>query len=118
MIDTTETFHIPSDTIFDEPDALDNALLAEHMAQLRAGQPAHLPKYDFPSHFRLPETECVYPKPIIIIEGILVLAIPELVKHADICVFVDAPADIRLCRRLTEMFWNGNEALKALDLNT
>ena len=85
---------------FDEPDALDNALLAEHMAQLRAGQPAHLPKYDFPSHSRLPETECVYPKPIIIIEGILVLAIPELVKHADICVFVDAPADIRLCRRL------------------
>ena len=85
---------------FDEPDALDNTLLAEHMALLRAGLPANLPKYDFPSHSRLPETEIVYPKPIIIIEGILVLAIPELVQYADICVFVDAPSDIRLCRRL------------------
>ena len=85
---------------FDEPDALDNNLLAEHMALLRAGLPANLPKYDFPSHSRLPETEIVYPKPIIIIEGILVLAIPELTQYADICVFVDAPSDIRLCRRL------------------
>ena len=85
---------------FDEPEALDNDLLAEHMKRLRAGKPAQLPCYDFPSHARLPETEQVFPKPIIIIEGILVLAIPELVQHADICVFVDAPADIRLCRRL------------------
>ena len=85
---------------FDEPDALDNSLLAQHMALLQAGFPAKLPKYDFPSHSRLLETEIVYPKPIIIIEGILVLAIPELVQYADICVFVDAPSDIRLCRRL------------------
>jgi uridine kinase len=42
----------------------------------------------------------VHPRPIIIIEGILVLAIPEIVQYADACVYVDAPADIRLCRRL------------------
>ena len=81
---------------FDEPKALDNELLAEHMKLLRSGKPAQLPLYDFPSHARLPETEQVFPKPIIIIEGILVLAIPELVQHADICAFVDAPRSLRI----------------------
>ena len=90
----------PSGYNFDEPEALDNALLAEHMQLLNAGKAADLPCYDFPSHSRLERTERVYPKPLIIIEGILVLAIPELVQHADLCVFVEAPADIRLCRRL------------------
>lgn len=85
---------------FDEPAALDNELLAHHMHQLSIGQPADLPVYDFPSHARLKQTERVYPKSIIIVEGILVLAIPELVRYADACVYVEAPADIRLCRRL------------------
>lgn len=85
---------------FDEPKALDNELLSQHMHHLSLGQPVDLPVYDFPSHSRLKKTERVYPKPIIIIEGILVLAIPELIQHADICVYVDAAADVRLCRRL------------------
>lgn len=85
---------------FDEPEALDNELLSQHMHRLSLGYPVDLPVYDFPSHSRLKKTERVYPKPIIIIEGILVLAIPELTQHADICVYVEAPADVRLCRRL------------------
>ena len=85
---------------FDEPDALDNMLLAKHIRQLKAGQAANLPIYDFPTHSRLPQTETITPRPIIIIEGILVMSDPELRALGDLCVFVDAPADIRLTRRI------------------
>ena len=85
---------------FDEPDALDNMLLAKHIRQLKAGQSANLPIYDFPTHSRLPQMEPINPRPIIIIEGILVMSDPELRALGDLCVFVDAPADIRLTRRI------------------
>ena len=85
---------------FDEPNALDNALLAHHIALLKSGQPASLPVYHFPTHRRLQEVETVLPTSLIIIEGILVMAIPEVLAQADITVFVDAPADIRLTRRI------------------
>jgi len=85
---------------FDEPAALDNQLLATHIRQLKSGQPADLPVYHFPTHARLSQTERIEPRPIIIIEGILVMSDPELRNLGDICAFVDAPADIRLTRRI------------------
>ena len=85
---------------FDEPNALDNTLLAHHIALLKSGQPAPLPVYHFPTHRRLPKVETVHPTSLIIIEGILVMAIPEICSQADLTVFVDAPADIRLTRRI------------------
>ena len=86
---------------FDEPDALDNALLIEHLKQLRDGQPIQAPIYDFPSHKRLLETELIVPHPLIIIEGILCLSIREIRSLGDFLIYVDAPDDIRLARRLT-----------------
>ena len=85
---------------FDEPKALDSAQLAKDIETLKRGQPANLPVYDFARHARTSQTECITPKPIIIVEGILVLAAPELYPLADLCVFVNAPDDIRLIRRI------------------
>ena len=85
---------------FDEPNALDNTLLAHHIALLKSGQPAPLPVYHFPTHRRLPEVETVFPTSLIIIEGILVMALPQVLAQADVTVFVDAPADLRLIRRI------------------
>ncbi len=90
----------PPDANFDEPDALDNALLGQHLQELKQGKPAHLPIYDFPTHRRLKETERVDPQQLIIVEGILTLAAPEISEQGDIHIFVDAPDDIRLARRL------------------
>lgn len=90
----------PPDANFDEPDALDNDLLAEHIALLKSGKPADLPIYDFPTHRRLSNKDRVYPRPLIIVEGILTLASENIRKQGDICIFVDAPDDIRLARRL------------------
>ena len=90
----------PPDANFDEPDALDNALLAEHLKELKAGNAVELPIYHFPTHRRLRDTERVEPQNLIIVEGILTLAATEIAEQGDVHIFVDAPDDIRLARRL------------------
>lgn len=87
---------------FDHPDALDTARLLGDLARLRGGAPVSLPTYDFAIHDRLPEHQwdAAPPRPIVVVEGILVLAIPELRDAFDLRVFVDAPDDLRLARRI------------------
>jgi uridine kinase len=85
---------------FDHPDALDNDLLVHHIRKLKAGGSIELPVYDFKTHSRLNDTLLIEPKPIVIIEGILIFAEPRLLEQMDIKVFVDTPDDIRFIRRL------------------
>ena len=85
---------------FDHPDSLETSLLVQHLSALRAGQPVEIPIYDFATHTRRQETRRVTPKPIILVEGILVLAEPALRDLMDIKIFVDTDADIRFIRRL------------------
>ena len=85
---------------FDHPDALDNDLLVNHVRKLKSGEAIELPLYDFKTHTRLNETRTVEPKPIVIVEGILIFADPRLLEQMDIKVFVDTPDDIRFIRRL------------------
>jgi uridine kinase len=85
---------------FDHPDALDNELLVNHVRRLKSGEPIELPLYDFKTNSRLNETRTVQPKPIVIVEGILIFAEPRLLEQMDIKVFVDTPDDIRFIRRL------------------
>ena len=85
---------------FDHPDALDTDLLVYHLSKLKAGEPIELPVYDFKTNTRLNETQVLQPKPIVIVEGILIFAEPRLLEQMDIKVFVDTPDDIRFIRRL------------------
>jgi uridine kinase len=85
---------------FDHPDALDNDLLVHHIRKLKSGGAVELPLYDFKTHTRLNETLLIEPKPIVIIEGILIFADARLLEQMDIKVFVDTPDDIRFIRRL------------------
>jgi uridine kinase len=85
---------------FDHPDALDNDLLVNHVRRLKAGEAVELPLYDFKTHTRINETRHVDPKPIVIVEGILIFADPRLLEQMDIKVFVDTPDDVRFIRRL------------------
>lgn len=85
---------------FDHPESLDNELLVEHLRSIKQGFPALVPVYDFTTHARSSETVRIDPKPLIIIEGILVFAIPALRKLMDIKIFVDTDADIRVFRRI------------------
>jgi uridine kinase len=85
---------------FDHPDALDNELLINHIKKLKAGGSIELPVYDFKTHTRQNKTVLIEPKPIVIIEGILIFVDARLLEQMDIKVFVDTPDDIRFIRRL------------------
>ncbi len=88
------------DTNFDHPDALDTAGLVADLDRLRAGLAVDLPIYDFATHKRLPTTDRLTPGPLLLVEGILVLAEPTLRARFDLCVYVEAAADLRLIRRV------------------
>ena len=85
---------------YDHPDSLELSLLATHVDQLKAGQTIERPSYDFAKHDRASETVRVEPAPVLVVEGILVLADAELRRRFDVRVFVDTDADIRLMRRI------------------
>jgi uridine kinase len=86
---------------FDHPDSLETELLERHLDVLAKGSSIEVPTYDFTSYSRKAETQHVEPRKVVIVEGILVLAEPELRKRIDIKLFVDTPADLRLLRRLS-----------------
>lgn len=85
---------------FDHPDALDTPLMIEHVKRLQQWQDVDIPIYDFTRHQRLTETRHVAPQPIILVEGILILAESELRSLFDVKIFVDTDADVRFIRRL------------------
>ena len=85
---------------YDHPDAFEDQLLLEHLRQLRQGRTINVPVYDFSQHLRTKETQVLIPKPVIIVEGILILANPELREIFDIKIFVDTDADTRVLRRI------------------
>lgn len=86
---------------FDHPDAIDSDLLVNHIKRLKAGDPVEMPIYDMVTHTRREETETIKPKPVVIVEGILIFAEPRLLDLLDFRVYVDTPDDIRLMRRMT-----------------
>lgn len=99
--DLKNLHHIQRDIInFDHPDSLDNELMIEHVRLLKGGLPALLPVYDFTTHSRTEKTIRVDPQPIILVEGILIFALPELRELFDVKLFVDTDADVRFIRRL------------------
>lgn len=85
---------------YDHPDSFDTPLLVEHLKVLRAGQPVKVPIYDYSIHNRTDRTVTVYPAPVIIVEGILIFASPELCEQMDMKVYVDTDADVRILRRI------------------
>jgi len=85
---------------FDHPDSLETELMIEHINKLKDGQFIELPIYDFSTHSRTGKTIRVDPQRVIIVEGILIFAIPELRQLFDVKIFVDTNADVRFIRRL------------------
>lgn len=85
---------------FDHPDALDTPLMIEHIRRLQHWQPVEIPVYDFARYRRMEQTQRVEPHSIILVEGILLLAEPDLRHLFDVKIFVDTDADLRFIRRL------------------
>ncbi len=85
---------------FDHPEALDNELLIKHVEALKQEIAIEVPVYDFVVHRRTEKTVRVEPRPVILVEGILLFAEPRLRDLLDFKIFVDTDADVRLARRI------------------
>jgi len=83
----------------DEPAAIDTALLVSHLEDLRRGEPIQRPVYSPESHART-GTAMVAPARLVLVEGLFTLWWESLRALLDLKVFVDAPADLRLMRRI------------------
>lgn len=94
------TFEERVDTNYDHPFAFDNRLLIKHLRDLLDNKSIEKPIYDFEKHNRKKETITVYPKKIIILEGILILNDEEIRNLCDIKIFVDTDSDVRVIRRI------------------
>jgi uridine kinase len=89
---------------FDHPDSLDSDMLVNHILRLKQGLSAEMPLYDFKTHTRSDQIEIIEPKPVVIVEGILIFAEPRVLDLLDVRIYVDTPDDIRLMRRLKRDF--------------
>ena len=89
---------------FDHPDSLDSEMLVNHLTRLKQGHTVEMPLYDFKTHTRSSQIEVIEPKPVVLVEGILIFSEPRVLAMLDVRVFVDTPDDIRLIRRLKRDF--------------
>lgn len=85
---------------YDHPDAFETELLIRHLELLKQGEAIDCPTYDFSQHNRAKEILRISPKPVILLEGILVLYDPRIRNLLDMKVYVDADADERILRRV------------------
>lgn len=85
---------------FDHPDAIEFELLRKHLLDLVEGISIERPIYDFSTHMRKEEKVIIKPSKIIIVEGILIFAVPEIRELFDVKIFVDTDADEMLLRRM------------------
>ena len=85
---------------YDHPDAFDNELFVQAVRDLKAGKDVVCPVYDYSIHDRSEKTIVVKSAKVVIVEGILIYAVPELRELMDIKLFVDTDADVRILRRI------------------
>jgi len=86
---------------FDHPDSLESELIVEHVRTLAQGKPIQRPVYDFKTHSRVPNAyETITPTRVVIVEGILALHYPELLPLYTFSIYVNAPNEICLKRRI------------------
>src|SRR5260221_5167651 len=74
---------------FDAPEAIDHALLSEHVERLAVGEAVAKPQYDFATHHRTGATVTVTPAPLLVVEGLFAYWDERVRRHCDLCVYVD-----------------------------
>lgn len=85
---------------YDHPDAFDTSLLVDDLRDLKAGRPVPCLTYDHAAYSRRVLPDALTPRPVVLLEGILILAEEPLRRLMDIKLFIDTDADVRILRRL------------------
>lgn len=106
----------PIDWNFDHPDSLDTGRMVRDLDAIRAGHAVTVPRYEYSQHARALEEELIEPRPILVVEGILVLENADLCARFDHKVYVHCPDDLRLVRRIRrDLQKRGRTVLDVLD---
>ena len=85
---------------YDHPSTFDWELLIEQLDALLSGQPIEMPQYDFTDHLRTDERTVVEPTEVIFVEGIFALHSDAVCEMADLRIYVETDADVRILRRI------------------
>ena len=85
---------------YDHPNAFDTDLMLSHIRALKRGERVQCPVYDFTAHNRSDRTVMIRPARVLVVEGILIFAEPELCREMNVKLFVDTDADVRILRRI------------------
>ncbi len=85
---------------FDHPDSIEFELLVSHLKELKSGKDIQVPKYDFATHSRSTDSEAFACRPVVIVDGILLLTQSDLRAMADFAFFIETHEDLRFQRRL------------------
>lgn len=103
-----DNYYLPHDELpieqrahlnYDAPEALEFDLMVNHLEQLKSGQAALCPVYDFTRHTRSDKVTEIEPRPIILIDGILIFHDKALRECMDLKIYVETDADERILRR-------------------
>lgn len=103
-----DNYYLPHDDLpisqrallnYDAPEALEFSLMVRHLEQLKSGEAADCPVYDFTVHTRSDRVTIIEPRPIILIDGILVFHDKALRDCMDLKIYVETDADERILRR-------------------
>ena len=96
----TLTFEERCELNYDHPNAIDYDLFVSHLNQLKAGKSIHSPIYSYSEHLRSDQFTEVFPKPVVLVEGILIFAHNRLREQFTKTIFIDAEDETRLRRRI------------------
>jgi len=103
-----DNYYLPHDELplekrahlnYDAPEALEFDLMVRHLEELKNGKTALCPVYDFSQHTRSHKVTEIQPRPIILIDGILIFHDPALRDCMDLKIYVETDADERILRR-------------------
>ena len=99
-IDRSHEFKGDGSVNFDHPESIDWDLMAEHLTLLKNGETIALPHYDFATHSRTKEVTLISPKPVILLDGILIFYPDEVRDLIDLAIYIDTNEPLRFERRL------------------
>ena len=99
---------------YDHPDAFDTSLLVQDLRDLKSGRPVPCLTYDHAAYSRRVLSDPLKPKPVVILEGILILAEEPLRRLMDIKLFIDTDADVRLMRRIERDIKERGRAIESI----
>ena len=103
-----DNYYLPHDELtleeranlnYDAPYSLEFDLMVRHLEALKNGQAVQCPVYDFTRHTRSDAVTEIQPRPIILIDGILIFHDPALRACMDLKIYVETDADERILRR-------------------